>query len=330
LKDRFDLSTPHPNVKTSKFKGEEVTQVFNLDFSALLERVSRRELAVRAAKLSAAYRAGGTSAQVADRMGALAYLVARYPATYAAAQAALRRTVEASPRFAPSSLLDVGAGPGTVAFAARATWPSLSAITLLEPNAVFRAVAEELWPDARIAAGTLSGTLPSADLVTAGYVLAELDRAQIPQAARDLWQAAQGMLILIEPGTPEGFARIRVARQTLTLDGAHIAAPCTHDQNCPMSGGDWCHFSERLARSRDHMMAKSATVPFEDERYSYLAVSRAAVAHADARIIKPPMEQKPAILFPLCDGSGLQVKAVPRRDKDQCRIARKKKWGDLF
>jgi ribosomal protein RSM22 (predicted rRNA methylase) len=307
-----------------------MTPALNIDFSALLEGVSRKELAARAAKLSAAYRAGGTSAKIADRMDALAYLVARFPATHAAAHAVLRRTVEASPQFTPSSLLDVGAGPGTVAFAARTIWPSLSAFTLLEPNAVFRAVAEGLWPDAGIAAGTLSGTLPSADLVTAGYVLAELDRAQIPQAARDLWHAARKMLILIEPGTPEGFARIRAARQALIEEGAHIIAPCTHEQDCPIAGGDWCHFSERLARSRDHMRAKSASVPFEDERYSYLAVSRAAVAYAGARIIKPPIEQKAAILFPLCDGSGLSVKAVPRRDKEQFRLVRKKKWGDLL
>ena len=52
---------------------------------------------------------------------------------------------------------------------------------------------------------------------------------------------------------------------------------------------DWCHFSERLQRSRDHMIAKGARVPFEDERYAYVAVSRVPVVHpASARIIKPP------------------------------------------
>jgi ribosomal protein RSM22 (predicted rRNA methylase) len=307
-----------------------MTPSFNFDVAALLEGVSRKELEVRAARISAAYRAGGTSASVADRMDALAYLVARFPATYAAAHAALRRTEEASPRFSPSSLLDVGAGPGTVALAARAIWPSLGAITLLEPNAIFRRVAEELWPNANIVVGTLGGPLPNADLVTAGYVLAELDLAKIAQTARELWRAATAMLVLIEPGTPEGFARIRAARQALIEEGAHIAAPCTHDKECPMSGGDWCHFSQRLARSRDHMMVKSASVPFEDERYAYLAVSRAPLAHTQARIVKPPIEQKPAILLSLCDTSGLHVESVARRDKEQYRIARKKNWGDLF
>jgi ribosomal protein RSM22 (predicted rRNA methylase) len=303
---------------------------FNFDVAALLEGVSRKGLEARASRISAAYRGGGTSAAIADRADALAYLVARFPATHAAAHAALRRTEEASPQFSPASLLDVGAGPGTVALAARAIWPSLTAITLLEPNAIFRGLAEELCPNAHIVAGTLGGPLPNADLVTAGYVLAELDLAKIPQVARELWRAANEMLVLIEPGTPEGFSRIRAARPALIEEGAHIAAPCTHDRDCPMSGGDWCHFSERLARSRDHMMVKSASVPFEDERYSYLAVSRAPVAHTQSRIIKPPVEQKPAILLPLCDVSGLHMKTIARRDKEQYRVARRKNWGDLF
>jgi ribosomal protein RSM22 (predicted rRNA methylase) len=302
----------------------------NIDFPALLDGVSRKELEARAAKLSAAYRAGGTSAKVADRMDALAYLVARFPATYAAAHAALQRTVEASPMFAPSSVLDVGAGPGTVALATRALWPSLNTVTLLEPNPVFREMAEELLSDAAVVGQRLSEALPTADLVTAGYVLAELDFAEIPKAARDLWRAANAMLVLIEPGTPAGFVRIRAARQTLIEEGAHIVAPCTHAKACPISGDDWCHFSERLARSRDHMMVKSASVPFEDERYSYLVVSRVAPMQGKARIIKPPIEQKPAILLPLCDASGLHLKSVPRRDRHEFRIARKKKWGDLL
>jgi len=297
----------------------------------LLEGVSRKDLEQRAGRISAAYRDGGTSAGIKSGADALAYLVTRAPATYAATRAVFARMMEAMPGFYPLSLLDVGAGPGTAAWAARDAWPSLGAMTLIEPNAMFRGLAARLLPEAEIVAGDLGMIKPRADLVAASYVLAELPEKAAAGTARDLWAAAAQMLVLVEPGTPVGFARIRAARAALIEAGGRVVAPCTHDNVCPMSGSDWCHFSERLQRSRDHMIAKGARVPFEDERYAYVAVSRVPVEHlAAARIVKPVMEAKPGITLPLCEGSGLRNQFVARRDKDAFRAARKKQWGDLF
>jgi ribosomal protein RSM22 (predicted rRNA methylase) len=135
--------------------------------------------------------------------------------------------------------------------------------------------------------------------------------------------------MLVEPGTPAGFARIRAAREALIKHGAHVAAPCTHDNECPMREPDWCHFSQRLPRSRDHMTTKSASVPFEDERYSYVAVMREKVS-SGARILAPPLEARPGLTFKLCDETGLRSAFVARRDKDEYRRARKLEWGDVF
>jgi len=308
-----------------------MTPALDATIALLLEGVSRKELEQRAGKMSASYREGGTSAGIAGPADALAYLVTRAPATYAALSAVLGRVDEVVPDFSPKDLLDVGAGPGTASWAARDAWPSLAAVTMIEPNAAFRDLASRLTPDARIVAGRLGVDLPRAELVTAAYVLAELPEAAAADTARQLWDAASEMLVLVEPGTPAGFARIRAARAALIDAGGYVSAPCTHDHACPLQGDDWCHFSQRLARSRDHMIAKGARVPFEDERYAYVAVSRAPVArHASARIIKPLVEVKPGITLPLCETSGLRNAFVARRDKDGFRVARKKEWGDLF
>lgn len=308
-----------------------MTPALDAAIALLLEGVSRKELEQRAGKMSAAYRAGGTSAGIADPTDALAYLVTRAPATYAALAAVFARTAEAAPDFSPKDLLDVGAGPGTASWAARDAWPSLARVTMVEPNAALRDLASRLMPGAEIMAGRLGLDLPRADLVTASYVLAELPEAAATDTARTLWRAASQMLVLVEPGTPAGFARIRAARAALIEAGGHVAAPCTHDAVCPLHGDDWCHFSQRLARSRDHMIAKGAKVPFEDERYAYVAVSRTSMGHAGrARIIKPPVQAKPGITLPVCEASGLRNAFVARRDKDVFRVARKKEWGDLF
>jgi ribosomal protein RSM22 (predicted rRNA methylase) len=308
------------------------------ELAAALERaltgVPRKALAASAQKMSAGYRQGETSRAIVTAEAALAYAVARMPATYAACAAAFARLAEVMPDFAPGSLLDLGAGTGAASWAARSAWPDITAITMLDHNPALRALARRLADEGglasvEIAQGDLSGADGNADLVVASYVLAELPMEKMASTAADLWQRAAKALVLVEPGTPQGFARIRAARAALIAAGAHVAAPCTHDNPCPMTGDDWCHFSQRLPRSRDHMLLKDAGVPFEDERYSYVVVTREKVA-AGARILAPPLETKPGLTFKLCDETGLRPQFVAARDKDAFRRVRKLGWGDRF
>lgn len=296
--------------------------------NALLDGVSRKDLALRVEKLSRAYRAGGTSLEIREPLDALAYAVTRAPATYAGARAVLGRLKVAMPDFAPASLLDVGAGPGSASWAAAELWPGLS-VAMLDRNPQFRALAARLMAGAQVAAGEVHAPKPKAELAVANYVLAEFPQSQAGAIARALWQAAEQVLVLVEPGTPQGFGRIRAARAALIAAGAHVAAPCTHDKACPLTDPDWCHFVQRVQRSRDHKLAKGADAPFEDERYSYVVVTRVAVAKG-ARIIKPVVETKPGLTLPLCDGEGLRNQFVARRDKEAFRRARKLEWGDSY
>ena len=80
--------------------------------------MSRNDAAERAAAISKTYRDGGNSAAIRSETDALAYALARMPATYAADIASLNALCEIRPDFAPTSLLDVGAGPGTASWAA--------------------------------------------------------------------------------------------------------------------------------------------------------------------------------------------------------------------
>ncbi|MBI3677372.1 MAG: SAM-dependent methyltransferase [Proteobacteria bacterium] len=307
----------------------------------LLEGVSRKELAVRAETLSRAYRGGGTSRGVANEADVIAYLVARLPATYAAVSAVFARVKETMPAFAPKSLLDIGAGPGTASWAACEAWASLQGATLLDSNPNFLEIAERLASASQSAAlstasfahGDLNAAsrLAKADLVVASYVLAELPEDRAGKIAGDVWALAANTLVLVEPGTPAGFARILAARKTLLALGAHVAAPCTHEAACPMQAKNWCHFSQRLSRTRDHMIAKSANVPFEDERYSYLVVTREAPQRRAAfRIVAPPESAKAGITLEQCGADGLQRETIARREKDKFAVARRAEWGDVF
>src|SRR6185369_6252393 len=102
--------------------------------AVLLDGVSRKELAAAAQKLSAGYRRGATSQAIVTPAQAVAYAVARMPATYAACAAVFARIAEVIPGFAPSSLLDVGAGTGAASWAAIGQWPGPTSIAMLDHN----------------------------------------------------------------------------------------------------------------------------------------------------------------------------------------------------
>lgn len=289
-----------------------------------------------AGALSRHYRAGGRSG---PETGLAAYLRVRLPATFAAVSRVLAEVKRQRPDFAPRSLLDAGAGPGTASWAAAACWPELERVTMLDADGEFLSLAGRLAAASRQSAvqqaalqpGTIE-TLPElrASLVIASYAMAEIPEPRWDQAVHSLWRAAAGLLVLVEPGTPAGFARIRRARDLLLGQGAVPVAPCPHAGACPLTGEDWCHFTVRLQRSRAHMHAKGAVVPFEDEPFSYLAMSRSGAPAGRPRILAPPRGTKPGINFRLCTSHGLELRHVARRDGQAYKQARKRGWGDVL
>ncbi len=199
-----------------------------------------------------------------------AYLATRLPATYAAIRASLDALNEARPEFMPKTLIDIGAGPGTVLWATTDLWPDLEQAVLLEASAAVRKVGQTLTADKIAAQVTwLAGDatidlaeLKPADLVTCAYVLDEIVPASLPKLVAQLWQLTADTLLVVEPGTPAGWQRILAVRRQLIETGAHVLAPCPHQAPCPLAPPDWCHFSRRVARSRLHRLAKDADVPW--------------------------------------------------------------------
>jgi ribosomal protein RSM22 (predicted rRNA methylase) len=304
---------------------------------ARLQGLSRKDTAARAAAISQTYRDGGGSGAIASQDDALAYALARMPATYAAVTASLNALGEASPDFAPKSLLDVGAGPGTASWAAAEAFSSLQDFALIDANGALRALALGLvrdsarLRDARYRQGEARAALADsapADLVVASYVIGELSEAERTTLAGQMWAKTRDTLLLVEPGTPAGYGRIIAVRAQLVASGAHVAAPCPHDGKCPLAAPDWCHFTQRLPRSQAHRQLKSAEVPFEDEKFAYVVLTRNPVAQHPARVLAQPVVGKVEVTAKLCTTEGLVIEKIPRRAKPDYARARRWRWGD--
>ncbi|MEV6732669.1 MULTISPECIES: small ribosomal subunit Rsm22 family protein [unclassified Streptomyces] len=274
-----------------------------------------------------------------DHSDVAAYAAYRMPATFEAVRSALDALAEAAPQWSPASHVDVGGGTGAATWAVDAIWDGPRGTTVLDWAEPALALGKELaassgsevlrtaeWRRAVIGSGL---ALPDADLVTVSYVLGELTpearRAVVAEAAR-----AGQAVVLIEPGTPEGYLRIREARDQLIGAGLKVAAPCPHDGTCPIEvGQDWCHFSARVSRSSLHRQVKGGSLPYEDEKFSYVAATRFPVEPATSRITRRPQIRKGLVLLDLCgpESEGLTRVNVTKRHGDLYKAARDADWG---
>jgi ribosomal protein RSM22 (predicted rRNA methylase) len=138
----------------------------------------------------------------------------------------------------------------------------------------------------------------------------------------------------VEPGTPDGHLRIRAARDRLLAAGLTVLAPCPHGGTCPVvPGEDWCHFAARVGRSSLHRRVKGGSLPYEDEKYSYVAAVAPALAGtataAAPRIVRKPQLRKGQVLLELCTADdGLRRETVTKRHGPAYRAARDAAWGD--
>ena len=317
----------------------------------LLEGVSPRDLGRAAGDLSAKYRQKHARRAPVARSQAeiLAYAATRLPATYAAISAVLAELRDLRPHWRPRTLLDLGAGPGPGLWSTAAAWPALERAVAVDAEGRMIALGRQLagaaphlvvrstrWVQASVADPLPDGPY---DLVLLSYVLGELDAAGRDRAvdhAAEATDGPAGLTVVIEPGTPEGYARVLRARDRLLQRGGSVVAPCPHSGPCPLAGSDWCHFAVRLPRTAAHRAAKHADLGYEDEKLAYVAVARPPSAPAHqvepsvspwVRVLRHPQIRPRLVHLELCTPDGLKSDVVTRSDRERFRLARKVPWG---
>jgi ribosomal protein RSM22 (predicted rRNA methylase) len=304
-----------------------------------LEASPAASLAPAASRLSASYTACQFAGALASPEMRAAYLATRLPATYAANFHVFSELRRVAADFAPRTLLDLGAGPGTVAWAASEVFPSIEQIECVERDASLVAIAKRLALDCGCSAlrsavwtrADLNSRIEAVphDVVTICYTVGEFGGDAAQRLIDRAWALATGVLVIVEPGTPKAFARMTGIRNALIAAGAHLVAPCPHHNECPMAAaGDWCHFAQRVERTAVHRRLKQGALGFEDEKFSYLIASRHPLGHADARIVRHPAKNPGHVQLTLCTTDGLQKQTVGKSQRERYKAARHSDWGD--
>ena len=269
----------------------------------------------------------------------LAYAVYRMPATYAAIRTVLGQVpdtcIPASARH-----LDIAGGTGAAVWAVADRWPQVTDHAVLEQSAAAISLGRRLLQSATGTANRTSWeqrvinsgvALPESDLITIGYLLSEIDTGLRTAVLDAALASARHLLIIVEPGTKNGYRRILDARDRIIAAGWQLVAPCPHQAGCPLAGQerDWCHFSARLNRTTTHRRAKAAELGYEDEKFSYLVAAPTPVARPEGRVLRHPSFPKGRVEFSCCQASGTAERVtIAKRDPDRYRAARKIEWGD--
>jgi ribosomal protein RSM22 (predicted rRNA methylase) len=284
---------------------------------------SSQQIKQAAQELSARYRAGEMPYLRApeDRH---AYVAVRLPATQAALQRVFRELKGAS----ISSYLDIGAGPGSSWEVALEAFPGITQATFVELDREFVKIGKERVRDARVT--WLHEPVARLDVKQHDMVLFSYSWGEIKSGAALMkaWAHCGQFLVIVEPGTPRGYARVLEARDELIGQGGNVVAPCPHNRPCPWQGSaEWCHFGVRLERSREHQWVKEGTCGFEDEKFSYVIMTKGVAAPCLGRMVKDPVKRKGHTILTLCTEGGIELKTVSK--KEACyKAINKLSWGD--
>lgn len=266
---------------------------------------------------------------------ALVYLITRLPATYAVSQKVLTILKEVYPSGnSLVSFLDLGAGIGASRFLVNDLFPTIETITMIERNPYMYGIGQSLdHPRGSFIKGDyqMDQNIPPHDLVFLSYTFSELPKNQRLQTLEKIWSSVNQAMVLIEPGTPDGFLTLKEVRHHLVEWGGFIVAPCGHEGPCPISSPDWCHFSCRLTRSKEHLWIKEGTKAFEDEKFSYLIVTKEApLEKRIPRIIRPPLRRKGHTILDLCTKTEIERRTLTASKDSLYKDHRQLEWGDSF
>jgi SAM-dependent methyltransferase len=272
-----------------------------------------------------------------------AYLLFYWPVSYAQARATLS---ELPAR--PKATLDLGAGPGPLAFAALdAGASSVVAADRSKPALeLARALAAEAGEPLSTREWSPERPLPDGrfDLITMGHVLNELFEGDVARRAALVEAILErvtpgGTLLVLEPALRDTSRALLEVRDALVARGVPVRAPCLFRGACPalVKASDWCHAerSWRLPPLVD-AIARAAGLHKESLKMSYLALAPKGEPWAEPpqgavfRIVSEALEGKGRQRFMGCGPTGRVGLALQsRHETERNRLFFKLQRGDV-
>ena len=276
-----------------------------------------------------------------------AYLLFYWPVSYAQGRQALGEL----PRR-PRQVLDLGSGPGPLAFAAMDAGGQqiLAADRSAQALQLARALATEAGEALSTREWDPTRSAPPEgryDLITMGHVLNELfgtGPKAVAQRASLLERlstqlAPGGTLLVLEPALRDTSRALLEVRDALVAKGFAVRFPCLFRGPCPalIKETDWCHAERPWTPPRVvEEIARAASLHKESLKMSYLALAPPGEAWAEPpsgrvfRIVSEPLAGKGRQRYMACGPEGrLGLAMQTRHRSDENAIFLKLQRGDV-
>ncbi len=232
-------------------------------------------------------------------------------------------------------LLDWGCGTG-IAARVVSTWSGIRDAEVFDRSPVAAEFAIRKLRENGVRAARAEGRIIApGTLLLVSHVAGELNDEELGVLAG--FAASADEVLWVEPGSREISRRLSAAREILRRAGHRFAAPCTHDNPCPMlepaNERHWCHFFakpplEIFQSAFWREFSLRVEVDLRSLPYSYLASSKVDVppsAAGSERMIGHARERKGHCEIFCCGADGLHDRALQKRDDPELfrRIAKK-------
>lgn len=304
-----------------------------------LNNISKKELQNNAETISLNYRNNEGKGKVLLKSDkeAVAYAISRMPATFGAVYNSLKHTLEIC-KSDINTLADIGAGTGAASIAANELL-ELEKIDCFEREQAMRAVGQKIfnsydelgiksnWKKYDVNTDKIDDKY---DLVITSYMINEIEETKIEAVIDKLWNTTNKILVIVEPGTMQGYKNIMRAKQRIIELGGKIIAPCMSEE-CKLLNDDWCNFSCRVQRTKIHKELKGGNVPYEDEKYIYISATKQELDIKDSnRILRHPLIYSGYVKLKVCNKEEIKEITISKKGKEKFKIARKADAGDLI
>ena len=279
---------------------------------------------------------------VTNEKEAIVYGLTRMPATYASIYQAIKYSI-VDKNIDINNVLDVGSGTGAGEWVISELL-HLNNIVCIEREVEMKNLAIRLMQTDNdlksikfISEDITNNNVieDKYDLVLSSYCLNEIIEKQI--VIDKLWNCTNKVLLLIEPGTPEGYKTLISVRDYLIFKGGNVIAPCMNNDKCKIDKDDWCSFSVRVERSKLHKMLKQGESPFEDEKFFYMAIGKEQIINNNKeeksnenefRILRHPNIGNSRITFKVCNGEISEITLTKKHS--EYKSAKKLNNGDII